>query len=289
MSGPPELAIAVGALADGALKATVVLAVAWLGARVALRRGSAAQRHAVWVAAFAVLPLLPVVAAARGAEVALDATPWLLGWATGATFTALAPARGLLELHRLTALAESDRDRPGVGYVEGLEGPITWGAFRPVVLLPRAASQWSEADVEAALAHERAHVERRDWLVHLAAWVVQVLFWFHPVVAFARWELSREAEHAADDAVLAQGVRPSDYASLLISLARPRSATLALGLGPSAVGRRVWAVLDVRARHARRRSVFVAAALIALGTLPALGSWPTWATDEAALECAPLP
>ena len=289
MNGPPELAILAGALADGALKATMWLGVAWIGARVGLRRGSAAQRHAVWAAAVAVTPLLPIVAAFRGTAVALDAGPWLGVWAVGAVLTALGPARSLLALGRMTAGAEACPSAPDVRFVAGLDGPVTWGWFRPVVLLPRAAVGWPDGRRRAALAHERAHIARGDWLIHAIGWAVQVVFWFHPAVWWARAALAREAEHAADDAVLAQGIRPSDYASLLVGLGQTDRVGMALGLGRSQVGERVRAVLDVRCRSGRRGGVAIVVALLALTALPVLGGWPAWATEKAALVCLPAP
>lgn len=289
MSSLPELAIFAGALADGALKATAWLALAGIGAQLGLRRGSAAQRHAVWAAALAVTPLLPAVAALRGTTVALDVGPWLAVWALGAGLTALGPARSLVALVRMTARAAPCPSSCDVRFVAGLEGPVTWGFIRPVVLLPHEAARWTEVTRAAALAHERAHIARGDWLIHLLGWAVQVVFWFHPAVWWARAALAREAEHAADDAVLAQGILPSDYASLLVGLGRTARPGMALGLGRSLVGERVRAVLDVRNRSARRGGVALVAALLALAALPVLGVWPAWATEAEALACLPAP
>lgn len=291
MSAPDALAVATGALVDAGLKATLVFAGAALATRVMARR-SAAERHAVWATAFAAVPVLVAAAAARGADVAWE-LPWLpVLWAAG-TLAALAPLlRGLAGLHRVQHRARRDPVDPRLFWSDTLPGPATWGALRPVILMPRAARGWSPARREAALAHERAHVARGDWGVHLFAWAMAALLWWNPLAWLARHRLAEEAERAADDVVLGQGVQPSEYAALLLSLARTRSPAAALGaLGPgSLVGRRIHAVLDPRPRRAGRRLAALLALTGLLATAPTLGAWALWTRPaDAPLTCLPGP
>jgi beta-lactamase regulating signal transducer with metallopeptidase domain len=288
VSGPAELAVLSGIIADASLKATLVLALGWGGSRL-LGRASAAQRHAVWAATFAVLPRLLGVAGTRGPALALDA-PWIVAvWAAGFVLALSPMVGGLVALSRLRAGATADPDRPNVLHSDAIASPITWGLWRPVVLMPSAAATWSRAERDAALAHERAHIARHDWAVHLAAWALCAVFWFHPLVWLARRALIREAEHAADDAVLATGVRPSDYAALLLSLSRAEPPLAALGAASSWVGDRVRAVLAVRPRSPRRWPVGLLALGLAAPSIPASGAWSAWTTPEAAQTCRPGP
>lgn len=287
MNTPPLLAIAAGALLDGSLKATVGLVGAGLLTAGPLRRASAAQRHAVWLVALLGAPLLVPIAALRGAAIALDAGPALAVWAIGAAVGLTALLVDLWALRRLTQRADPDPDHPGLGFVEGLHGPLTWGAWRPVVLLPAAAKGWAPPALHAVLAHERAHIQRGDWLVHLATGLVQVIFWFHPAVWWARARVAAEAEHAADDAALAAGARPSDYAALLLSLA-PASGP-GLGAGGPSLGVRVRAVLDRRHRSPRRAAALALCAGLSALALPAFGAKALWTTETEALECQPAP
>lgn len=282
MSGPAELSVCAGVLLDAGLKATVVLGVGAL-ASVALRHRSAAVRHAVWTVSLGVLPILPVIAYGRGPEIAVD-RPWLLAiWALGAALAALPLVRGLSGLASLGRGAG-----PGVRIVrsEAVESPLTWGWWHPIVLLPAAADGWDPALREAALAHELAHVHRRDWLVHVLAHGVCALFWFHPLAWYARRQLALEAEHAADDAVLAMGIAPSAYASLLVQLATRRTPAAALGAG-SHVGLRVRAILADRDRSPRRWLAAAVIAAFALASVPALAAFPTWTAPPETLTCAP--
>ena len=59
--------------------------------------------------------------------------------------------------------------------------PVTVGLLRPKVVLPSGWELWSEAKLRAVLAHEGAHVARRDPLVAGLASLNRCLFWFHPL------------------------------------------------------------------------------------------------------------
>jgi hypothetical protein len=59
--------------------------------------------------------------------------------------------------------------------------PGSVGGFRARILLPRAWRDWDAVKLRAVLAHERAHIRRRDWLVRVASHVNVCVFWFHPL------------------------------------------------------------------------------------------------------------
>jgi bla regulator protein BlaR1 len=289
MTGPTTAALAAGLLVDAGLKSTVLLGLGW-AATQALSRGSAAQRHAVWTATFAALPLLPVLASQRGAAVALDAA-WLVPvWCAGAALASAPLVAGLVGLARISRRTTPSARVPGAQLSDDLDAPVTWGILRPVLALPRQAEAWPHDHLAAAVAHERAHIARRDWLVHVLVWAVSAAFWFHPLVWWARRALMREAELAADDAVLAHGTRPSVYAALLLSFAPPGRANAGLGVGGSLLGLRVAAVLDDRSRSPRRWPAWAAAAGLCAVALPGLGAAPAWtAPPDAPLTCEPTP
>jgi len=98
--------------------------------------------------------------------------------------------------------------------------PITWGIFRPVVMLPSSASEWPDTRRRAVLLHEFAHVARYDWFLQLCSELVRSLYWFHPLAWMAARKLRQESERACDDAVLNCGVDARDYAGQLLDLAR---------------------------------------------------------------------
>lgn len=108
--------------------------------------------------------------------------------------------------------------------------PMTWGIVRPIVLLPAEADEWSEERRTVVLAHELAHIRRWDaltqWIAHLAV----AVHWYNPLVWAAARRLRQEREQACDDAVIALGARPAEYADHLLDIVR----SLGNASGPAA-------------------------------------------------------
>jgi beta-lactamase regulating signal transducer with metallopeptidase domain len=128
--------------------------------------------------------------------------------------------------------------------------PAVVGIMNPVVLLPRAAESWSDADLEAMLAHELAHVGRRDCLINLCADVAAILYWCNPLVRLAAKRVRTEAERSCDEGVVTGGTDPREYAQLLLHVAHAESATRTFSHAVTAMSRarelesRIIALLD---------------------------------------------
>ena len=159
---------------------------------------------------------------------------------------------------------------------EDVAAPMTFGLFRPVVVLPSDAHEWSRADIHRALVHELEHVRRRDWAIHVMGRLVCAAYWFHPLVWLAGRQLGLEAERAADDAVLASS-ESTDYAEQLVMLAQRLSASAAqplLGMANrSDLSARVTALLDSTQRRGRAGAM-TAAAAIGLAVVVVIGVAP---------------
>lgn len=131
--------------------------------------------------------------------------------------------------------------------------PVTWGVFRPVIVVPAAVAD-DAAQLRVVLFHELAHIARRDYLVHLVGQIACAFYWFHPLAWVAqRQALRLRRERAADDLVLRHGVRASEYAGHLVGLARTLAAPRLCGslamAHRSYLEQRVRAILDGRARR----------------------------------------
>jgi beta-lactamase regulating signal transducer with metallopeptidase domain len=131
-----------------------------------------------------------------------------------------------------------------------LDAPAVWGVLSPVVLVPRAATEWPELRRDHVLLHEMAHVRRRDCLVQIVADLSVAIHWIDPLAWLCARRLRVERELAADDSVLEHGARPSSYAEDLLAVAGARPAPAgALGMAePARLVTRVRAVL-AKGRH----------------------------------------
>jgi tetratricopeptide (TPR) repeat protein len=89
------------------------------------------------------------------------------------------------------------------------------------VILPEGlSSALSEAELAAVIAHELAHVERRDNLSAALAHAVVSVFWFHPLLWWMERRMLAEREAACDEMVLASGARAEDYAAGIAKVCR---------------------------------------------------------------------
>jgi beta-lactamase regulating signal transducer with metallopeptidase domain len=162
---------------------------------------------------------------------------------------------------------------------DDISAPITSGVVNPVVIVPTDAYNWSAERLHIVLVHELAHVVRFDYFAQLVATFATALFWFHPLVWFANSRLRSEAEHAADDQVLASGTTGVNYATHLLELARAESglhlsAAVAVGMVRSSrLEGRFRAMLDhtrSRAAVSTRAQVAAIVAIVA-GLIPLAG------------------
>jgi len=127
---------------------------------------------------------------------------------------------------------------------------LTWGVFRPRIIVPRGADSWTVDRVDIVLAHELTHIARRDWAVQMGGEVLRALYWFNPLVWMTCRRLRHESEQACDDAVLRRGLSPVEYSTHLLAIARQ---LLASGRGwaaapavadPSTLERRIAGMLN---------------------------------------------
>jgi beta-lactamase regulating signal transducer with metallopeptidase domain len=92
------------------------------------------------------------------------------------------------------------RRAPTVLMVPGVVSPMLWGiGLRPRLLFPaKLLDQLNRQQQQTLLAHELAHLRRRDHWVRLLEVVVLGLYWWHPVVWWARGQLHEAEEQCCD-------------------------------------------------------------------------------------------
>jgi beta-lactamase regulating signal transducer with metallopeptidase domain len=119
--------------------------------------------------------------------------------------------------------------------------PVTAGIFAPTIILPESWTEWPASKLRACIAHELAHIRRRDPLVGLIARLNRCAFWFHPLAWWLERTLAASAEDAADEAAVDATGDRREYAGVLIEIAdavRARGARVAWqGIGAEGTGR----------------------------------------------------
>jgi TonB family protein len=89
--------------------------------------------------------------------------------------------------------------RADVRRVPGLGQPVTFGVWKPTVLVPDAFDRLPAGVRRAALAHELWHVRRRDWLWLMAEELLRAVFWFHPAIVWLVSQVQRSREEVVDE------------------------------------------------------------------------------------------
>jgi beta-lactamase regulating signal transducer with metallopeptidase domain/protocatechuate 3,4-dioxygenase beta subunit len=115
---------------------------------------------------------------------------------------------------------------------ERVELPLTFTAWRPVILLPgKLCHQGDTAALRFCLAHEWSHVDRGDsWRWNLAT-LVQFFFFYQPFFWWLRRQLRLCQDYLADARAAEQAPEVEDYASYLVRLAGRQICTPAAALG----------------------------------------------------------
>lgn len=138
--------------------------------------------------------------------------------------------------------------------------PLTYGVFKPVILLPRGLEAVDHGTLSRVLLHEYAHVRRFDSLLKPLIALAACVHWFDPLAWLMYFLACRDIELACDEYVLRlSGCRRSDYALSLIEFAERRTAA-AMGSGfcRNAVEERVRAVMKFKKSSASTAACAVA-------------------------------
>ena len=143
---------------------------------------------------------------------------WLVVRASQAAWPDAELAFRLGEARELTRL----RSPVPVKLTRDTMSPAVCGLFRPVILLPQAlAETLAPEQMRAVLLHELLHVRRGDVWVNLAQSLLQIVYWWHPLVWLANARIRRVREEAVDEAVMVALRGEADiYAPTLLAVAK---------------------------------------------------------------------
>jgi parallel beta-helix repeat protein len=100
--------------------------------------------------------------------------------------------------------------------------PSVCGLIRPVILVPwNLASTLGASRLRTVLMHELAHIRRADLWVNLAQTILQIMYFYNPLLWIANCVIRRIREQAVDEAVLvAMGEKAQKYPQTLVDVAK---------------------------------------------------------------------
>jgi beta-lactamase regulating signal transducer with metallopeptidase domain len=177
---------------------------------------------------------------------------------------------------------------PAIVFSEDAVTPAVYGVFRPVLLLPaNYADSLSPEEAEHVLLHELAHLKRGDLWMHGVCLVLQIVYWFNPLLIWVRKQM-RHVREMCCDLTIANVLREKTraYRETLLNTARELlTEQLEPGMGLLGVfeepfrlvARLRWLEKDT---WRKRRLMGVAATLVVLFMVPCV-------LPMAALEAAP--
>lgn len=160
-----------------------------------------------------------------------------------------------------------------------ISAPATIGWLHPQILLPdELLTEGDEESLIAAIAHEAAHIARRDYLLNLVCEILYVPLAFHFAAALVRRQIRRTRELTCDEMVTQRVLSADRYARALVELAGsaiPRPAvTLAVGVNDGDIlEERIVATLRRPKMNSRARVLTIAAAGAAF-LLPCAAAMP---------------
>jgi len=165
---------------------------------------------------------------------------WVLGMVAMALYA-------FISWLRIRLRVRESVEETGVWLCDRIPSPFILGIFRPRIYLP---SDLGGEDMDYVLAHERAHLKRKDHWWKPLGFALLTVHWFNPALWLAYILLCRDIELACDERVMKslgeEAKKP--YAEALIHCAVPRSmlAACPLAFGENSVKGRLKAILNYK-------------------------------------------
>lgn len=166
-------------------------------------------------------------------------------WAIGIFALAVYAVVSYIKLRKQTAEAVPYREN--IYLCDRIPSPFILGIVKPRIFLPASIN---EADIPYVLAHEQAHLKRRDHLWKPIGFLLLSIYWFNPLIWIAYILLCRDIELACDEKVIkAMGTEcKKPYAEALIncSVSQKRISACPVAFGETDVKGRIQSVLKYK-------------------------------------------
>lgn len=143
--------------------------------------------------------------------------------------------------HSLSVAAEV-----AVIYGDKLQSPALFGLFRPkIIIAPELVAKLSPEELRYIFLHELSHLKRRDLPLNTLITLIQVIYWFNPLLIYALQRMKQDCEIACDATALA-AVQPEEHKkyghtviSLMELLAKPNSLPGTIGFAGKFPAKRI--------------------------------------------------
>ena len=166
---------------------------------------------------------------------------WIFGMIALALYTAISYWR----LHRKVDTAVRYKDN--IFQSENVKSPFVLGIIKPRIYLP---FNMNGQDLEHVVAHEQAHIHRKDHWWKPFGFLLLTIHWFNPLVWLAYVLLCRDIELACDERVIKElgNEQRADYTQALVacSVNRRMIAACPLAFGEVGVKDRVKSVMNYK-------------------------------------------
>ena len=198
------------------------------------------------------------------ADISPSVSMWFLVWCAGIILTTLffviSYLRCLIEFRTALPvhnhyiekwLAERPLKRPIlVRQSDRISSPLTYGIFRPVILMPKKMDWNNEKQLQYVLSHEYVHIYRYDTVTKLIATLALCIHWFNPFVWGMYLLFNRDIELACDESVIRQFGEKSKsaYSLMLINMEAAKSGLLPFcnNFSKNAIEERITAVMKIK-------------------------------------------
>lgn len=204
-----------------------------------------------------------VVAAAAREDVS-DLSVWFVLWVVGAALCAVFFAVSYLRCHLEFRMSIPVRNGFAVKWTEEhrlrrsirirqsdrISAPLTYGIFRPVILMPKNTDWENSQQLQYVLLHEYIHIRRFDMLWKLIAVLALCFHWFNPFVWIMYLLFNRDIELSCDESVVRQFGESSkaNYARTLIYMEEKKSGLMPLcnNFSKNAIEERITAIMRIK-------------------------------------------
>ncbi len=224
------------------------------------------------------------------ADILSSVSLWFIVWCAGmipaALFFVISYLRCLMEFRTALPvrshyvekwLEQQTLKRPVlVRQSDRISTPLTYGIFRPVILMPKKTDWKNEKQLQYILTHEYVHIYRYDTVTKLLAACALCVHWFNPFVWVMYRLFNRDIELACDESVIRQFGEKSKsaYSLMLVNMEAAKSGLLPFcnNFSKNAVEERITAIMKMK-----KTSLFA----ICIAAMLIVGVTTTFATSAA--------